>query len=801
MLRLRLLLLWTVLAVLTASGCTNPFGMANTTRAVYTVAYDGNNPTTAGSPVDPNSYVVGAIVTVLPPQPTLAKTNFYFLGWNTQANGLGSSYKPGATFSMGAGNVTLYAQWTASPTYSVTYLINDSSATGSVPVDTKTYLPGDSVTVLDNTGNMTVANKTFAGWQTSGVTYMPGQTFIMGTASVSLAAVWTASPTYKVTYNANFSSTTGSNAGSGTTPIDNNNYLAGTTVNILGNTGNLTNPAAPTFLGWNTKADGSGTMYATGSTFVIGSASVVLYAQWTAATAYRVSYDMNTATGGAPPVDPNSYLTGASVTVASNSGNMVKSGFGFTGWNTKADGSGAFYLPGAVLTMSTSDLILYAQWSPVVYPVSATINFNANLGAGTQPAQIAVVGTVVQLASCVLTRSGYTFTSWNTAPNGSGSNYLNGSAVLMPSGGLALYAQWQVIPTYTITYSGNGATGTAPSDPNSPYTAGSTFTALGNSGNLVKTGYTFAGWNTAANGTGTQYYPSSTYVMGNSSLTLYAVWTTSPTYSVTFQRNGATGGSVPVDSNTYLQGATVSVLGNPNTLVKTGFTFVGWNTNSTATTALTSLTMGTNNVVLYAIWQASTYTITYSGNGATGTVTDPGSPYTYGASVTLLPGSGFTNPGFAFTGWNTAANGAGTPYAAGSILLMPANNVTLYAQWQNSAGGTIVVQAPVQYQVTLQGPTTVSYKTASTYQATLGAGTSTAVWYLNGVALTSSSLPTGVTLDNSQIAGGLSTLTIAWSQLPTSVVWNWGGNLLTCVFTPQTGAITYSGSTSVSVGN
>ena len=562
MLRLRLLLLWTVLAVLTASGCTNPFGMANTTRAVYTVAYDGNNPTTAGSPVDPNSYVVGAIVTVLPPQPTLAKTNFYFLGWNTQANGLGSSYKPGATFSMGAGNVTLYAQWSSSPTYTVTYLINDSSATGSVPVDPKTYLPGDSVTVLDNTGNMTVANKTFAGWQTSGVTYMPGQTFIMGTASVSLAAVWTASPTYKVTYNANFSSTTGSNAGSGTTPIDNNNYLAGTTVNILGNTGNLTNPAAPTFLGWNTKADGSGTMYATGSTFVIGSASVVLYAQWTAATAYRVSYDMNTATGGAPPVDPNSYLTGASVTVASNSGNMVKSGFGFTGWNTKADGSGAFYLPGAVLTMSTSDLILYAQWSPVAYPLAVTVSFDPNQGTGTQAAQTAIAGTAVQLASCAFTRTGWTF-----------------------------------------------------------------------------------------------------------------------------------------------------------------------------------------------------------------------------------------------VGWNTAANGSGVPYANGAMLLIPMANLTLYAQWQNSTGGTIVVQAPVQYQVTLQGPTTVSYKTASTYQATLGAGASTAVWYLNGVALTSSPLPAGVTLDATQIASGLSTLTINWGLLPATVGWNWGGNLLTCVFTPLAGTVTYSGSSSVSVGN
>ena len=85
--------------------------------------------------------------------------------------------------------------------------------------------------------------------------------------------------------------------------------------------------------------------------------------------------------------------------------------------------------------------------------------------------------------------------------------------------------------TCTATYNGNGNTsGTAPADPNSPYTAGATVMVLGNTGGLTNAGYVFAGWNTAANGTGTGYNPGNTFIItGNT--TLYAVWTTNTTFS------------------------------------------------------------------------------------------------------------------------------------------------------------------------------------------------------------------------------------------------------------------------------
>ena len=53
------------------------------------------------------------------------------------------------------------------------------------------------------------------------------------------------------------------------------------------------------------------------------------------------------------------------------------------------------------------------------------------------------------------------------------------------------------------------------------YNITDTVTVLGNTGSLVKTGYTFTGWNTAANGTGTGYSGGDTFAMGTSNVTLY----------------------------------------------------------------------------------------------------------------------------------------------------------------------------------------------------------------------------------------------------------------------------------------
>ncbi|WP_415840005.1 S-layer homology domain-containing protein, partial [Paenibacillus endophyticus] len=115
------------------------------------------------------------------------------------------------------------------------------------------------------------------------------------------------------------------------------------------------------------------------------------------------------------------------------------------------------------------------------------------------------------------------FAGWNTAANGSGTNYAAGAALTMGNANVTLYAKWTLNPTYTVTYNGNSSTGGAVPTDIRTYETGTSVTVLGN-GSLARTGYTFAGWNTAANGSGTSYAAGATFAMGSVNMTLYAQW-------------------------------------------------------------------------------------------------------------------------------------------------------------------------------------------------------------------------------------------------------------------------------------
>ena len=113
--------------------------------------------------------------------------------------------------------------------------------------------------------------------------------------------------------------------------------------------------------------------------------------------------------------------------------------------------------------------------------------------------------------------------------NGSGTSYSpNGTFTITAN--TTLYAQWTAI-TYTVTYDYNDSTnGNVPVDGSSPHITGSEVIVLGNTGSpaLTKTGHTFSGWNTAANGSGTSYSQNGTFTI-TANTTLFAQWTLIPT--------------------------------------------------------------------------------------------------------------------------------------------------------------------------------------------------------------------------------------------------------------------------------
>lgn len=98
--------------------------------------------------------------------------------------------------------------------------------------------------------------------------------------------------------------------------------------------------------------------------------------------------------------------------------------------------------------------------------------------------------------------------------------------------------------TYRVTYFGNGNTGgIVPTDGN-VYESGDTVTVMGNTGSLVKTGCNFAGWNTAADGSGANYIGGDTFSMGTSNVVLYAKWTYETTVTLTGTKSARAGQKV-----------------------------------------------------------------------------------------------------------------------------------------------------------------------------------------------------------------------------------------------------------------
>ncbi len=120
------------------------------------------------------------------------------------------------------------------------------------------------------------------------------------------------------------------------------------------------------FMGWNTRANGTGRMYQPGDRYYVGVGTLVmylgLYAQW--AKIVNVNYSANASGATGSVSDTAEYISGDAVTLQANA--YTRGGYRFTGWNTSADGSGTRVMAGADYTITDTDaangLTFYAQW-------------------------------------------------------------------------------------------------------------------------------------------------------------------------------------------------------------------------------------------------------------------------------------------------------------------------------------------------------------------------------------------------------------------------------------------------------
>ena len=291
------------------------------------------------------------------------------------------------------------------------------------------------------------------------------------------------------------------------------------------------------------------------------------------------------------------------------------------------------------------------------------------------------------------------FLGWARTPNGQvefrdRENVKNLTAI--DEDVVRLYARWGN-GTFTVMFNTNGGIGNVPAS--ETVNAGSAITLPGSAG-LSKDGRTFGGWNSRADGTGSNFNPFALFTPSDN-VTLYAKWII--TFTVIFDAN-AGDGTVPAPQ-TVNAGSDITIPGAGD-LSKNGFTFGGWNTRSDGTgnnfSAGAEFTP-TGNITLYARWNhigaGNTFTVTFNVNGGTGAAPAPQTVAT-GSYITLPSGAEISKGGHTFGGWNTRADGTGAGLDAGSTYT-PTGNVILYARWTaiftvtfSLNGGSGAVPAP-----------------------------------------------------------------------------------------------------------
>lgn len=573
----------------------------------YTVTWNPN-----GGTVDPTSTTKthGSTLGTLPtPTRADAKYTYTFKGWFTATTG-GTQISASTTVT---GNVTYYAQWTATlRSYTATFNGN-GGGTPSPSTITKTY--GSELGTLPTCSR---TGYTFLGWYTasSGGTKISSTTKITGT--VTYYAQWSIN-SYTLTYDVN--------GGNAVSPASKSVQYGSTYGTLPTPTRASTAQYSYTFAGWYTAAT-DGTQVTANTTMSAGNTTI--YAHWTATTrSYTINYQT---TYGSLNRTSQSVAYGSkgscTLTMPANDAQYT---YTFQGWYTAANGGGTKV--GSELTLETPAIKGTVTYYAYVTrsTKSYTHTFNANGGGTVSPATITKAYDTALGTLPTVSRTGYTFVGWFDTSAASGGT--QATTATKVTGTKTWYARWS-INSYTFTFDKNGGNTPSSTTITKEYnTAVGTLPTCSRAADNTYT-YAFAGWfDTSATSGGTQL-TTTTKVTSNK--TWYARWTaTYRIYTVTLDGNG---GTPSQSSSSFYYN---EVLGTLPTVTRTGYTFKGWSTSANGPVNVSTTTKVTGDVTYYAIWQINSYTLTVTA-GTGGTVSGGGT-YNYGATATLkaTPSAGY----------------------------------------------------------------------------------------------------------------------------------------------------------------
>lgn len=447
------------------------------------------------------------------------------------------------------------------------------------------------------------------------------------------------------------------------------------------------------FTGWNTKEDGSGKKYSPGDIYSENE-KLNLYAQWKANT-YTLTYDGNGYSSYSSKVE-NVVTT----TIKTNMPNRF--GYTFLGWSTNSSATSATYMPGSTISLS-SNTTLYAVWKSA-QSVSAGNSNTVNIAFAEQAwyykftpsssgeytfESTGSIDSKVTIYKADGTEigsdddSGESSNFKKTLSLTSGTTYyIKAFAYSSKTGAYSFKVTKNTPASYTVNFNANGGSvsptsvivtagkSTTLPTPTKKYTL--SYNANNGSGapSSQSVSVSCKGWSTSNTASSASYSCGSSY-KPTTNITLYAVW-----YS-----NGS---------------ATIS----STKPTRSGYTFLGWSTSSSASSA--SYSSGSSirissNTTLYAVWKknpTTSYTVNYNANG--GSVSPSSATVTAGNSVTLPTpsktatitynangGSGAPssqNVSLSCSGWSTSSTASSASYSCGSSY-KPTANTTLYAVW------------------------------------------------------------------------------------------------------------------------
>ena len=212
-------------------------------------------------------------------------------------------------------------------------------------------------------------------------------------------------------------------------------------------------------------------------------------------------------------------------------------------------------------TLNITDGGSVSSYRQIIFSAVYTLAFDSNGGEGVMPDQTKNYGEELPLNPNEYTKTGYTFTGWNTQADGGGTVYGDGENVknLTTVDGevVKLYAQWRP-NKYSVQFDGNTADGGSMGDQAMTYDEAADLEL----NSYTKTGYTYKGWNTQPDGSGTAYTDgeevSNLTTADGETVLLYAQWRLRTPSIVTSQSAGKHGDTVTVTGEDFEPNAEVT---------------------------------------------------------------------------------------------------------------------------------------------------------------------------------------------------------------------------------------------------